>query len=188
MSGVEVFKRLLPLAAALKLRLVIVNRRDYPGSSLYEGEELDIIKADNITGNDGFGRRQAGELARFIKTFIEKEDVPKPSSDGKDGGVVLLSWSSGNGYTLPLLAYPDAIPEGTREVIAPYLRLHIIFGASINTIIAPSGVVMRFDRCAALGSRSPTSSTTSQSSQTDVAIRGGVHTDLRRVCHDVLRS
>lgn len=132
MSGVEVFKRLLPLAAALNLRLVIVNRRDYPGSSLYEGEELDIIKEDNITGNDGFGRRQAGELARFIKTFIEKEDVPKPSSDGKDGGVVLLSWSSGNGYTLPLLAYPDAIPEGTREVIAPYLRLHIMFGASIK--------------------------------------------------------
>ncbi|KAL5513086.1 hypothetical protein ACEPAH_3484 [Sanghuangporus vaninii] len=125
----QIFKRLLPLAANHNLRLVVVNRRDYPGSSPYTEEELDVIRKDNETGNDGFGRGQAAELAQFIRTFIEKEHIPKPALKYRDGGIVLLSWSSGNGYTLPLLAYADSIPESTREVIEPYLRLHIIFDA-----------------------------------------------------------
>ncbi|OCB85418.1 hypothetical protein A7U60_g7427 [Sanghuangporus baumii] len=126
----QIFKRLLPLAVNHNLRLVVVNRRDYSGSSPYTGEELDVVRKDNETGNDGFGRRQAAELALFIRTFIEKEHIPKPALECRDGGIVLLAWSSGNGYTLPLLAYADSIPESTREFIEPYLRLYIIFGES----------------------------------------------------------
>ncbi|KAL5537017.1 hypothetical protein ACEPAF_840 [Sanghuangporus sanghuang] len=111
----QIFRRLLPLAPKHNVRLVLVNRRDYPGSSPYIEEDL--------------SKARASEFARFIKTFIEKENIPKASSDWNRGGVVLMAWSSGNGYILPLLAHIDTIPEETRQFIEPYFRSHIVFDA-----------------------------------------------------------
>ncbi|EJD07447.1 uncharacterized protein FOMMEDRAFT_149976 [Fomitiporia mediterranea MF3/22] len=125
----ECFRRLLPLAPQHQIRLVLVNRRDYPGSTPYTEEDLEKIRVDNAETHDQFAKARAVEFAQFIKTFVENEDVPKASSDWKRGGVVLLAWSSGNSYTLPLLSYIDAIPIDTREIISQYLRSHVMFDA-----------------------------------------------------------
>ncbi|KAH8111951.1 hypothetical protein DFH11DRAFT_559094 [Phellopilus nigrolimitatus] len=122
-----VFKRLLPLAPLHAIRLVLVNRRDYPGSSPYTDTDLAQINGNDAIAHDNFQRARGIELATFVRCFVELEKVPQASPDGKSGGVSLTGWSSGNFYTLPLLAYADSIPAETREAIAPFLRSLIIF-------------------------------------------------------------
>ncbi|KAL5531561.1 hypothetical protein ACEPAG_4438 [Sanghuangporus baumii] len=123
----QIFRRLLPFAPQHNIRLVFINRRDYPRSSPYINEDLEKISANDAGMNNEFAKARASEFARFIKTFIEKENIPKASSDWKRGGIVLMAWSSGNAYTLPLLSYADSIPEDTRLFIEPYLRSLILF-------------------------------------------------------------
>ncbi|KAL5513084.1 hypothetical protein ACEPAH_3482 [Sanghuangporus vaninii] len=139
----QIFRRLIPLAPKRNVRLVLVNRRDYPGSSPYTEEDLRKVRTDDPETHNDFAKARASEFARFIKTFIEKENIPKASSDWKRGGVVLMAWSSGNGYTLPLLAYIDMIPEETRQFIEPYFRSHIVFNAPRWVLGAPAPDVLK---------------------------------------------
>ncbi|KAH8111408.1 hypothetical protein DFH11DRAFT_1513177 [Phellopilus nigrolimitatus] len=124
-----VFRRLLPLAPRYRIRLVLVNRRDYPKSSPYTEDDITKIRGNDAVAHDEFARERGNEFAVFIRHFVEQENVPKVSSDRKSGGVVLMAWSSGNGYTLPMLSYADSIPADTREAIAPFLRSFMIFDA-----------------------------------------------------------
>ncbi|KAL5513085.1 hypothetical protein ACEPAH_3483 [Sanghuangporus vaninii] len=123
----QIFRRLLPFAPQHNIRLVPISRRDYPGSSPYTDEDLEKINTDNAEMNNEFAKARAAEFARFIKTFVEKENIPRASSDWKRGGIVLMAWSAGNAYTLPLLSYADSIQEDTRLFIEPYLRSLILF-------------------------------------------------------------
>ena len=63
-----------------------------------------------------------------MKTFVEKEGVPKATQGGRHGGVVLMGWSSGAPQTFGLLSYADLISEALRKFLEPYLRSYIIFG------------------------------------------------------------
>lgn len=116
------------------MRLVLVNRRDYPGSSPYTSEDLHLVRlttaddtkaADN---HDTFYRARAAELAAFMCELVKKEGLPKMTADGKEGGIALLAWSAGNVYTIPLLAYVDGLDEETRATLDPYLRAFVLFG------------------------------------------------------------
>ncbi|KAI5121868.1 hypothetical protein M0805_001076 [Coniferiporia weirii] len=122
-----VFKRILPLAPSHQIRLVVVNRRDYPGSSPYAEAELENIRGSDTKSHNAFAQARGLEFAIFVKNFAEKEKIPQTSLDGKSGGVVLLAWSSGVSYTLPLLSFADTIPAQIREDIEPHLRSLIVF-------------------------------------------------------------
>lgn len=122
------FKRILPLSSKHYLRLVVVNRRDYPGSSPYTNEELDNIKNGDPSAHMDFAKNRARELASFIRNFVEQNKIPRAAEDGKSGGVVLMAWSAGGYYALQILAFADAIDSETRAVIEPYFRSLIMFG------------------------------------------------------------
>ena len=51
----ETFKRIIPLAGRHNVRLVIVNRRDYPGSSPYTDEEINSVKSATAEAIEEFG-------------------------------------------------------------------------------------------------------------------------------------
>lgn len=79
------------MSAARNLRTIIINRRDYPGSTKYSDSELE----DLVKGRKVFLDRLALLLAYFLKHFVQKEKVPKISADGTRGGFSLLAWSMG---------------------------------------------------------------------------------------------
>lgn len=106
-----------------------MNRRDYPGSSVYSEEELSQLRSGDSELHNEFARTRAKEFATFIKNFIEYDKkLPRISEDGKSGGIVLMGWSAGNNFIIPLLAYADVIDKDTREKVEPYLRSLLIFG------------------------------------------------------------
>lgn len=138
-SNSAVFKRLMPLAPQYNIRLVLVNRREYPGSSLFTEEDLNKLQSKDDAAHIEFARERAEEIATFIKVFKDQEDIPEASSDGRIGGVSLMGWSSGALQTIAVLGYADLLAESTKKSIEPYLRSYIVFGEFISSYASHTG-------------------------------------------------
>ncbi len=87
----DTFHRLIPIAAPNNFRLVIVNRRDYPGSAKYTDEELQALQEGKQEFMEAVGR----ETLAFLSWYVKNHDIPKLSADRNTGGIVVLSWSLG---------------------------------------------------------------------------------------------
>lgn len=109
---------------------MLVNQREYPGSSGFYPEEL-----SHLHGNDydaqlavlkGFGL----ELAVFLSRFIEFHDIPRPAiRDGRrTGGMAILAWSLGNMTLFSFLAYGHEYRTEVREVVEQYVHTAIVYG------------------------------------------------------------
>ncbi|KAF7763498.1 hypothetical protein Agabi119p4_8035 [Agaricus bisporus var. burnettii] len=88
-------ERLLPFAHQSNIRLIIVMRRDYPGSSRYTDEEMALV-----TENPELFFNRAGALyLQFLHHILKKTPVCKPSMDrSRGGGICLAGWSLGNSF------------------------------------------------------------------------------------------
>ncbi|KZP26746.1 hypothetical protein FIBSPDRAFT_731663 [Athelia psychrophila] len=119
------FHKLLPLGAKDNIRLVIVNRRDYPGSTPYTDDNL----ADLNAGKAVFMERLAAEVAHLLVWFSETHDIPKISADGKKGGFAVMGWSAGAATPLSTFAYPEVVGKEAYAKLEPYYRRLIIYDA-----------------------------------------------------------
>lgn len=128
MSPLGTFSRLPALASQLKMRTVLVNRREYKGSTPYTDVELDELNQ----GKKVFLERLAKELVHFLVTFGESNNIPKASADRKSGGIALTGWSMANHLTLSLLGHPDAVSSEMYSRLAPYLRHVIMYGTACD--------------------------------------------------------
>ena len=125
---------MLPFAKANNLRLVFVNRRDYPGSTPLNPEELASVKSESATfeSKAAYLCDRGLEIAGFLAWYLRNNTLPpvKTSDTGaKTGGLALIAWSSGNSLALALFGNLDAVPRDQRELIEPYLLSYIFFGA-----------------------------------------------------------
>ncbi|KAI0775346.1 hypothetical protein BC629DRAFT_1290877 [Irpex lacteus] len=100
------FRPLIPYALSRNIRIVAINQREYPGSSLLNDREIANVWSMNPDRQATALRDQAIELARFMTRFIEAENLPAPKyiNGAEVGGVSFLAWSQGNGPLLSFLA------------------------------------------------------------------------------------
>jgi hypothetical protein len=151
LHAIDIFHRLLPIAAATHVRLVTLNRRGYAGSTPFTEEEVAPL-APTITSEDDtasatsrshkvvsaqyttFLQQRGAEMARFLAWFIDHENIPPRSDDTNraSGGIALLGWSLGNATTLSMLAFANSLDPGLMQKLEPYLRKVIIFGKHHN--------------------------------------------------------
>ena len=106
--------------------MVCVNRRDYPGTTLYTPAELNAIRDGNEHGS--FFVARGVELAAFLDGLIDALSLPGHTSDGKEGGLALMGWSMGNMFTLSTIASVSSLQPQTRTRLQLYLRKFIMFG------------------------------------------------------------
>ncbi|KAL7284812.1 hypothetical protein ACG7TL_002122 [Trametes sanguinea] len=108
-----VFKRLIPFAEQYNTRLLLVNRRDYPGSEPYTPEEKAHLAriASAPEGNPktkeeakAVMRDRGRELYDFLVDYVQREDVPP--ANGNEGGIIVVGWSLGSVWINALLAIP----------------------------------------------------------------------------------
>src|ERR1700733_12071166 len=113
MSLSEIFSKWLPLAAECSVRLILPNRRGYPGSDAYDDEEAGLLEKPEPLNLEEFFRLRACELFDFLSEFVEKEKV-------NEKGLIVGGWSYGNVSILAFLAHVDEIAAKN-----PAVQLHL---------------------------------------------------------------
>ncbi|KAK1230875.1 hypothetical protein PQX77_006021 [Marasmius sp. AFHP31] len=105
------------------VRIVSLNRREYPGSTPYSRSELEELHE----GRKLFLDRLALHLARFLKAFVEEQEIPPISNDRKRGGIVIVGWSMGCVTSMTLLSSPDVLFEGLYNLLERYLKGLVLY-------------------------------------------------------------
>lgn len=118
---------MIPYAAERSLRLVLVNLRDYPGSTRYSEAELSALSSTDPKSQRSALDAQGSEIATFLLWFIKKEKIPRLTERG-GGGLGLLAWSWGNTIMMSFLAQAAKLPKDIQEILGAYVRSLIFFG------------------------------------------------------------
>ncbi|KAF8893775.1 hypothetical protein BD779DRAFT_1435527 [Infundibulicybe gibba] len=119
----HIFCKLYSLVEQQNLRIVTVQRRDYPGSTPYTDEELDDLR----NGRKSFLDRLGILLAHFLEYLIREHNVPKTSMDRSSGGFSILGWSMGTATAMSLLSDPTIIPRDTYLLLEQYVTNLVLY-------------------------------------------------------------
>ncbi|KIK69420.1 hypothetical protein GYMLUDRAFT_152537 [Collybiopsis luxurians FD-317 M1] len=131
------FKKVHEHAHAFNFRVVALHRRDYIGSTPYSLTELKEIGQ----GDRAFWDRISAQLAELLKTFIERENIPKPSVSGdqRSGGITIMGWSFGCATALSLLGSPEnsRISDEIHDFLSEYIDNFILYDAPFQALGYP---------------------------------------------------
>ncbi|KAF9466349.1 Alpha/Beta hydrolase protein [Collybia nuda] len=129
-----VFQRLANLATGRSLRVICLNRREYPGTSPYITQELKAIQHGNETERTNVINQQGIYLASFVNKVIEILSLPQ------SGGVVLSGWSMGNIFSIAVLASISQLPAATKARLQTYVKQVILWDPPSQSLGIPDPV------------------------------------------------
>jgi len=134
-----IFRNMIPHAVSNNLRLILLNLRDYPGSTRYSPAELEALASPDKEVQTAAIEARGMELATFIRWFIETERIPPITDDLNEdgrpsGGIALLGWSAGNWQTISMIACAKKLPVNTRNILDVYFRTFFIYDTSQTTL------------------------------------------------------
>ena len=122
---------MIPFAAANRARLILVNRRDYPGSTPLSDTELAALGSQDLETRAKALAQQGLDIGLFLAWLVREEKIPPVSiePDGnRRGGIALVAWSLAHTPLVGFLAHADALPADARKTLEPCLRSYCIFG------------------------------------------------------------
>lgn len=130
LTSYKVYSRPLSLFAKERnVRLILLNRRDYFGSTPYTDEDRTALTPDpNLTQSERlpmlrtFMKDRASELFDFLSLLVEGKNAP--------GGIILVGWSFGSNWITALLADIKILHKRNPEV-RKYVKRLIIYGVFI---------------------------------------------------------
>jgi len=124
-----IFQRLVPFAPAHRLRIICLNRREYPGSTPYSSEERNAILDGSDTARAEFLHQQGILIALAIDTLILELSLPKT--------VAVACWSMGIIFSVASLASIDRLPESTRERLQAHVKYFFFLDPPFQGLGAP---------------------------------------------------
>ncbi|XP_006463276.1 hypothetical protein AGABI2DRAFT_179686, partial [Agaricus bisporus var. bisporus H97] len=132
-------ERLLPFARQSNIRLIIVMRRDYPGSSRYTDEEMALV-----TENPELFFNRAGALyLQFLHHILKNTPICKPSTDrSRGGGICLAGWSLGNSFATWALCENKLVDRKVYDDLEPYFTTYIFIGKPAFVLWYPPTVAL----------------------------------------------
>ena len=148
---------MIPFAVANRIRLILVNRRDYPGSTPLSDAELAELGSSDLKTRAKALAQQGLDIGLFLAWLIREENIPPVviDRDGKQqGGIALVAWSLAHTPLAGFLAHADSLPTDALRVLDPCLRAYCIFGEHTNSspppIPDPATLIPGYDpaRCA----------------------------------------
>ena len=128
---VGIFLPMIPFAAANRVRLVLINRRDYPGSTPLSDAELAQLGSPHLPTRAKALAQQGIDIGLFLAWLVREEKIPAMSVNwrGKrQGGIVLVAWSLAHTPLAGFLASADMLPADALRTLEPCLRAYCIFG------------------------------------------------------------
>jgi hypothetical protein len=117
------------LAPTHSVRLIAVQRRDYPGSTPLQDAELAPLASGDPASVLRFFLARSIELAAFVQHVVNL-GIPPLKNDGRNcvGGIALTGWSLGNLYGLSLLDHVEELPKPLAEVIKTHVKTYVAYG------------------------------------------------------------
>ncbi|KAJ7165654.1 Alpha/Beta hydrolase protein [Mycena crocata] len=114
------FQRLSPFAQPNGLRIISVNRREYPGSSPYSAEELTVFGEGTEVERASLLEQQGRDLAMFLQGLVEELAIPQA------GGIALMGWSMGTLFLLSLIASMETLPNATKDTLSAFVHTVVL--------------------------------------------------------------
>ncbi|PIL34407.1 hypothetical protein GSI_03182 [Ganoderma sinense ZZ0214-1] len=139
-----IFAKLIPLAAGQNTRIVLVNRRDYPGATPFSPEDHAVLQAamtsDAATAHAqlvSFMQDRAREVVDLLARFVQANKIPLAQHEEKKGGIVIGGWSFGTAWMSSLLAYRPSVPTGDIDggvELSKYVRRVIFYDSPYHVL------------------------------------------------------
>ncbi|KAL1950823.1 hypothetical protein VTO73DRAFT_5947 [Trametes versicolor] len=133
-----VYRPMIPFAAERNLRFVLLNLRDYPGSSPYSADDMEDMRGSTPQHQMRALQTRGLEIAEFVRWFIETEGTPPirgaAGTEALVGGVSVLAWSGGTCAAVATFAHADKLPEATRRLFDAHLRSFILYDPSVTVV------------------------------------------------------
>lgn len=126
----DIFSKLVPFASQYRLRLIRVNQRDYPPSSLFTTSEIEEFTSTDKATQARSVLKRGVEIANLLVYLIDTLKPPPISfkDDEKLGGISVLGWSMGAHLPIALLGTASTLPDQVQQRLQSYLRSTILFG------------------------------------------------------------
>ncbi|KAI0744998.1 hypothetical protein C8Q76DRAFT_605350 [Earliella scabrosa] len=133
-----IFDRLLPYAGLYNTRIILVNRRDYPGTLPYTAGELSLLPESlspitdpeelkqNKTSITLFIKHRGHELLRFLTELIQTRGIPRAQPGENKDGIVVAGWSLGVLWMNAILAHAASYSHYDVD-LNDYLRRVILY-------------------------------------------------------------
>ncbi|KAI0337468.1 alpha/beta-hydrolase [Trametopsis cervina] len=131
----KIFKPLFSHAAQHNLRLVLINNRDYVGSTPFSSEEIEAHQSTDSAAQSEVLRARGQELAAFVDYFTRTYHPPKVHTDAtgrRSNGIIVLGWSYGNAVVFSLLAHATSFSDEVKATLDDYLRTAVLYEMSGN--------------------------------------------------------
>jgi len=127
-NEIDTFKKTLPFGSPNGIRIIAINRRDYPGSTPFTEEEVAAIKSDEYTNDDlrAFMLARTTEFAKFAE-YLVISGISKEVVNGK-GGIAIVGWSLGQAYVTNFIEDVKKLEVGLREMVEKNVRCVVAFG------------------------------------------------------------
>ncbi|KAJ6508238.1 hypothetical protein C8R45DRAFT_966646 [Mycena sanguinolenta] len=116
-----VFQKLLPLAPTRALRIICINRREYPGSTPHTAEELRVYASGSDEERAALITDAGINLALAVDGIIQQCELPSA------GSVALCGWSLGNVFVMAAMASILSLPPETRTRLEHFVRTFIVW-------------------------------------------------------------
>ncbi|KAF8215076.1 hypothetical protein K438DRAFT_1955069 [Mycena galopus ATCC 62051] len=131
-KSLALFRKLLPLAAARSLRIVCINRREYPGSTPHIAEELRVY----TSGTDQERATLMNEAG--INLALAVDGIIQQCSLQSAGGVALCGWSLGNSFIMAAMASVFCLPSETTKRLQSVIQTFILWDPPSQALGMPS--------------------------------------------------
>ncbi|KAJ7745424.1 hypothetical protein DFH07DRAFT_833580 [Mycena maculata] len=138
----NVFQRLLPLAPARSLRIICINRREYPGSTPHTAEELRVYASGSDQERIALLNEAGVDYALAVDGIVRECSLPST------GSVALVGWSLGNTFTIAAMASITSLPAATRERLQSFVKTIIIWdppSMALGIASPPKGYLPLYD-------------------------------------------
>ena len=115
-------------ASSIGHRLILPNRRLYPGSTPYTEEESKAFDLTNPTEEVAKAFLKEGEyLLLFVSNLIEKHSLKK---------VILVGWSLGTMFLCSAIGSITALTDDTKSRLLRTIRAFVFWGSSLGYFTA----------------------------------------------------
>ena len=143
-----VFVKLIPLAHEYNVRLVLVNRRDYPGAVPYTSDERARLLAIGIESQvdaaaaqpkmKAFMEEGGRDLHSLLADLVANNDIPLARPEKNSGGIVLVGWSLGTSWMTAFLANVGSFPHDSVD-LSNYVRRVVFYGTCPSPSVSCTG-------------------------------------------------